>query len=171
MTAYRSFGKYFKFVLDLPVIIDERPVVQNAFQVMMMYANEKCLPCARETTRKNAKFELYNAVLKFLCASDLGWKRESLHLGKHFVVVLCDALWMLDSHRPTLQQQLCGMPAIFDSFTGFNDPRKNKHVPRLSHDELVTRSQQLFNILEQVNIFGFLSFWQPIYTTTKFIII
>ena len=81
-----EFGKYFKFVLKSTNL--EKTVMPNAFELMMQSAKK-----TPDTSRNNSKFELYNAIINFLKEGDLGWKMESLHLGEHFVGVLCDAVW------------------------------------------------------------------------------
>lgn len=151
------FGIFFKFCVQPPAKVDEqmqtnRVNASNAFDVLMQAAKDKRVPEKRDTSgMKNAKFDLYNVIIQHIRDSGLGWRSESLDVGEHFVQILCDSLWYLDPHRPKLHQQQCALPTRFDIFIGFNNPAKHKHVPiHLKSDELLTLSQQVYGILEQV---------------------
>lgn len=106
-----EFGKYIKFIVEMPA--KEKTVVNDCFKLMMQSSQQKCLPELKDTSRKNSKFELHNALIKFLNDHELGWRMGSLHFGEDFIGVLCDALWIVDPHRQKFSQQQCEVPSMF----------------------------------------------------------
>ncbi len=48
-------------------------------------------------------------------------------LGNIFIGTVAEILWKLDGHAETLKNRGCGIPAMFEGFTGYNQPSKSKH--------------------------------------------
>lgn len=60
----------------------------------------------------------------------------------------------VDPHRSAMAQQQAAVPEYWDQFQGVNLPASHRHVVKsLSADNLTSLAQQLFNLLEQVNIY------------------
>ncbi|XP_070571401.1 uncharacterized protein [Ptychodera flava] len=153
VTDCLDFGKYFQFTLnndENPTNKSTRPTV-NAFDLLLRSRGEKVWPAFRNIDRPNARFQLHNAIVRWLQGQDLGWQKQSKSMGDQFVRVLGDCLWITDPHRQTFHQRSCPIPENFDIFQGYNLPQSHKHVLKpLNADELTSIAQQLFNILEQV---------------------
>lgn len=150
-----AFGKYLRFILKVDteeLSSNSHSVVPNAFTHLMTAHRKKVWPNLKSISRPNAKFQLHNSIVAWLQDLRLGWELSCRSFGEQFVTTLCDVLWMIDPHRGKLGEQGCSLPQYWDRFQGANIPSTHKHIAKsLSQDELTTSSQQLFNILEQVD--------------------
>ena len=93
-------------------------VCRNAFDVC-----NACYPKKLELV-KNRKDELFNDLVDFLQANKLVGKEES---SLNFV---SNCLWTIDGHQDTMTAQFCPDPSTFESFCGYNLPKKSKHAKR-----------------------------------------
>ncbi len=55
-------------------------------------------------------------------------------------------MWYLDSHHQTLSERSCHVPAIFNSFVGFNVPKRS--IESFSREVLKSHTQRLFGNLQ-----------------------
>ena len=94
-----EFGKYLKIILiDDTEKVTKQPVM-NAFQFLMSERSTKVWPAFRNLDRPNKRFQLHNAIVRWLQDHNLGWQKEYRSLGEHFVHVLGECLWLVDPHR------------------------------------------------------------------------
>ena len=80
----------------------------------------------------------------------MGWSTDACEQqGNKFMNTLTETLWNLDGHAETLKSWGCGIPGMFEGFTGYNVPDKSKHRKRSHTNEyqkIVELSQGMFQI-------------------------
>ena len=126
---------------------------RNAFDVLL--ASQAALsqpgrPAVVEV--RNAKDNLYNAILECLAEQELDWRSDEIDTqGKVCVCKLTEVLWTLDGHHDVLSKQCCHVPPTFHRFQGYNDPTKHRHRKRvlsnLDGDLVHNHSSSLFDLL------------------------
>ena len=72
--------------------------------MMATQRNNKNLPPAFPENKPNRKIQLKNDILKWLERNELN--------------TLTETLWNLDGHAETLKSWGCGIPGMFEGFTG-----------------------------------------------------
>ena len=55
-------------------------------------------PKFKNIDRPNRKYELHNAIIRWLQDMKLGWNATGASFGEQFVSALGDLLWKLDPH-------------------------------------------------------------------------
>lgn len=152
-------GQYIEFVITEETIPDdssgsssENSNTVNIFTLMMAtQRNNKNLPPAFPENKPNRKIQLKNDILKWLETNELGWSTGACEQqGNKFINTLTETLWSLDGHAETLKSRGCGIPGMFEGFTGYNVPDKSKHRKRshtnLEYQKIVKLSQGMFQI-------------------------
>ena len=152
-------GRYIEFVIteeEIPTDSSGSPSQHsdtvNLFTLMMAtQRNNKKLPATFPELKPNHKIQLKNDILKWLEKNELGWSPDACEQqGNIFIKTLTETLWNLDGHAETLKNRGCGIPDMFEGFTGYNKPGKSKHRKRphtnLEYQKIVELSQELFQL-------------------------
>ena len=108
----------------------QRPVVLNAFQIMMasqLVQRKLSEPPLPINTPKNKKDKMFNDIVTLFNQKKWKWSNEGDTHGKKFINDLRDALWYIDGHHSILEQRSCSIPEPFNKFVGYNTPEKSKH--------------------------------------------
>lgn len=152
-------GQYIEFLITEEAIPNDSSessrqhsdtVSTNLFTLMMAtQRNNKNLPPLFPQIKPNQKIQLKNDILNWLERNELGWSSDACEQqGNQFINTLTESLWNLDGHAETLNSRGCGIPAMFEGFTGYNIPDKSKHRKRshtnLEYQKLVELSQGMF---------------------------
>ena len=126
------------------------------FSVLMSVQQQLKLPSkiSPESTSKNAKFQLRNAITDWLDTNKLGWSATIVEShGRSFISLLSDVLWHIDGHHSTLRSRSCCVPVVFSGFAGYNWPEKWKGQKRgadsMSQAVLDLQSQALLETIQQ----------------------
>lgn len=153
-------GHYIEFVITEATIPDDssgsssdksNTVNKNLFTLMMAtQRNNKNLPPPFPEIKPSQKIKLKNDILKWLERNELGWSPDACKQGNKFINTLTETQWNLDGHAETLKSRGCGIPAMFEGFTGYSIPEKSKHRKRshtnLEYQKVVELSQGMFRM-------------------------
>ena len=71
-----EFGKYLKIVLIEDCDKVSQQPVKDAFHVLMTQRHSKVWPKFHNFDRPNRRFELHNAIIRWLQDRNLGWQKQ-----------------------------------------------------------------------------------------------
>jgi hypothetical protein len=155
-------GQFIQFVQTKPVALEDSDSEEDrvrgpsVFDVLMEGARQQAsggcvLPDALPLGQYPRKNKLKNDIVAWLKNNSLGWSQSSVSaLGVPFVQTVGDALWYIDRNHDTLQKRGCPVPIMFQQFSGYRIPEKQKKrtidETFLRNDAIKAHSAALFNL-------------------------
>ena len=154
-----TFGSYLKFYILYEDQVYSTVSSRNAFEVGITtsYSSISCVhnlcryelvcyvyllmsaakarylpqPPSEKAIEKSKKFMIKKYLILWLEKKGLGWSQDRAnYIGAEFVMGLIDALWYVDGHFTTLNDQACPIPQEFDQFVSYNQSERSKHRRR-----------------------------------------
>ena len=125
------------------------PLRQSAFDVLCKSSKDKIYLPDRVDEIRDQRDSLQNAVVDWMEKNKLFFSRQAkVTLGNELCQSLTSVFWYVDGHEHTLSERGYGMPEVFKSFTGYNQPQKHRHRKRensnASSKKLLDYSATLF---------------------------